>query len=121
MLAGLAAALGVFMAMLIEGTRRVTVLSADWIRLPHFHFVVKFVFDRLSVPLVILTFLLCGIIVSFATRYMHRERGYNRFFTLFAIFIVGMVLTCLAGTNRDLICRMGISRPVQCATCRFPP
>jgi NAD(P)H-quinone oxidoreductase subunit 5 len=102
MLAGLLASLGVFMAMLVQGTRHVTVLSVEWIRLPHYHFFVKFVFDRLSVPLVILTFLLCGIIVSFATRYMHREQGYNRFFTLFAIFIVGMVLTCLAGTIETL-------------------
>ncbi|HZZ80749.1 MAG TPA: proton-conducting transporter membrane subunit [Gemmataceae bacterium] len=102
MVTGLLAALGVLMAMLIEGTRLVTVLSAEWIRLPHYHFVLKFVFDRLSVPLVILTFLLCGVIVSFATRYMHRERGYNRFFTLFAIFIVGMVTACLAGTIETL-------------------
>jgi NAD(P)H-quinone oxidoreductase subunit 5 len=102
MLVGLLASVGVFLAMLIGGTRQVTVLSAEWVRLPHYHFFVKFVFDRLSVPLVILTFLLCGIIVSFATRYMHRERGYNRFFTLFAIFILGMVLTCLAGTIETL-------------------
>ncbi|HVU33224.1 MAG TPA: hypothetical protein VHE61_07300, partial [Opitutaceae bacterium] len=36
MVTGLLAALGVLMAMLIEGTRLVTVLSAEWIRLPHY-------------------------------------------------------------------------------------
>jgi NAD(P)H-quinone oxidoreductase subunit 5 len=102
MVVGLFAALGVLVAMLVKGTRHVAVLSAEWISLPHYHFFAKFVFDRLSVPLVILTFLLCGIIVSFATRYMHRERGYSRFFTLFAFFIVGMVVTCLAGTIETL-------------------
>lgn len=102
MFAGLVAALGVLLAMLSHGTRHVTVLSAQWVRLPHYHFLAKFVFDRLSVPLVILTFLLCGLIGSFATRYMHRERGYNRFFTLFAVFILGMVVTCLAGTIETL-------------------
>ena len=99
---GLLAAIGVLTTMLVVGTRHVALLSVEWIGVPHYHFFVKFVFDRLSVPLVILTFLLCGIIVSFATRYMHRERGYNRFFTLLAVFILGMVLACLAGTIETL-------------------
>lgn len=99
---GLLAALGVLATMLIEGTRYVSVMSSEWISLPHYHFLVKFVFDRLSVPLVILTFALCGTIGSFATRYMHREQGYNRFFTLLAVFILGLVLACLAGTVETL-------------------
>lgn len=102
MATGLLAALGVLALMLFEGTRHVTVLSVEWIGVPHYHFWVKFEFDRLSVPLVILTFLLCGTLGSFATRYMHREQGYNRFFTLLAVFILGMVLTCLAGTIETL-------------------
>jgi NAD(P)H-quinone oxidoreductase subunit 5 len=100
--AGLLASLGVLAAMLLDGTRQVTVLSAEWIAVPHYQFSVRFVFDRLSVPLVILTFLLCGTVGSFATRYMHREPGYNRFFTLLAVFILGMVITCLAGTIEAL-------------------
>lgn len=99
---GLLAALGVVALMIWQGTRYVAVLSLEWIQVPHYEFLVKFVFDRLSVPLVILTFLLCGTVGSFATRYMHRERGYNRFFTLLAVFILGMVLTCLAGTVETL-------------------
>jgi NADH-quinone oxidoreductase subunit L len=99
---GLLAALGVLATMLLGGERNVTVLSAEWIHVSYYHFLVKFTFDRLSVPLVILTFLLCGTIGSFATRYMHREPGYNRFFTLLSVFILGMVLTCLAGTVESL-------------------
>jgi NAD(P)H-quinone oxidoreductase subunit 5 len=99
---GLTAALGVLAVMLWEGKRHVTVLTGDWVKVPHYHFSLKFVFDRLSVPLVVLTFLLCGTVGSSATRYMHRERGYNRFFTLFAVFVLGMVLACLAGTVETL-------------------
>ena len=62
----------------------------------------KFVYDRLSVPFVILSFLLCGTIGAFATRYLHREPGYNRFFTLYAVFLLGMVLAALAGTIETL-------------------
>src|SRR5207237_7240595 len=67
-----------------------------------YHFSVKLVYDRLSVPMAILTFLLCGTISAFTTRYLHRERGYNRFFVLYALFVVGMVLTSLAGTIETL-------------------
>jgi NAD(P)H-quinone oxidoreductase subunit 5 len=102
MAAGLLAAIGVLVVMLFERTRHVPLLSVEWIGLPHYHFMVTFVFDRLSVPLVILTFLLCGTVGSFATRYMHHERGYNRFFTLLAVFILGMVIACLAGTVETL-------------------
>src|SRR4029078_1354560 len=68
----------------------------------HYHFSVKFVFDRLSVPFVILSFVLCGTIGAFANRYMHRERGFNRFFVLYSFFVLGMVVTSLAGTIETL-------------------
>ena len=55
----------------------------------------ELVFDRLSVPFAILSFLLCGTVAAFATRYMHREQGYNRFFVLYAIFVLGMVFNTL--------------------------
>ena len=68
----------------------------------HYHFSIKFVFDRLSVPFAILSFVLSGTIGAFASRYMHRERGFNRFFVLYAIFVLGMVVTSLAGTIETL-------------------
>src|SRR5262249_17822452 len=85
---------------------------------PSYHFSVMLVFDRLSVPLVILTFLLCGTISAFAARYMHRERGYNRFFVLYALFVLGMVLTALAGTIETLFAGwelVGLSRALLVA------
>src|SRR5262249_6994079 len=95
---GLAAALGVLALMLFQGTRHVPVDLGEWVHMPHFHFSIKFVFDRLSVPFAILTFILSGTIAAFATRYMHREPGYNRFFTLYVLFVLGMVVTSLADT-----------------------
>ena len=67
-----------------------------------YHFSIKFVFDRLSVPFVILTYLLCGTIGAFAYRYMHREPGYNRFFILYSFFLMGMIVASLAGTIETL-------------------
>lgn len=101
-IAGLVAAVSILALMLLHGTRHESIELGEWVVIPHYHFSVKLIFDRLSVPFAILTFLLCGTISAFATRYMHREPGFNRFFTLYALFVLGMVLTALAGTIETL-------------------
>jgi NAD(P)H-quinone oxidoreductase subunit 5 len=102
-MSGLLAAVAVLAAMLIQGTRHVAIELGDWVVIPgHYHFSVKFVFDRLSVPFAILSLVLSGTIGAFASKYMHREPGYNRFFVLYAIFVLGMVVTSLAGTIETL-------------------
>src|SRR5262245_60792127 len=59
---GLLAAIGVLVIMLTQGTRRVPIEFGNWVEIHHYHFSLKFEFDRLSVPFVILTFILCGTI-----------------------------------------------------------
>jgi NAD(P)H-quinone oxidoreductase subunit 5 len=101
---GLSAAVAILLAMLFLGKRHVPVELGNWVIIPeaHFHFTLKLVFDRLSVPFVILSFLLCGTISAFANVYLHREPGFNRFFVLYALFLLGMILTSLAGTIETL-------------------
>src|SRR5262245_53826608 len=116
MVLGLVASSLVLIAMLATGERNVHIDLGNWVAIGQhaaespggspdqeaFHFAFKFKFDRLSVPFAILTFLLCGVISTFASRYLHRESGFNRFFLLLALFVVGMVLTTLAGTIETL-------------------
>jgi NAD(P)H-quinone oxidoreductase subunit 5 len=102
MMVGLVASIGVLALMLVQDTRHVAVNLGNWVHIHEFHFSLKFVFDRLSVPFVILTFLLCGTIGGFANRYLHREPGFNRFFVFYALFVLGMVMTSLAGTIEAL-------------------
>lgn len=101
---GLLSAIVVLALMLSTDRRLVTLTMGDWIVLPqqHFHFTFKFIFDRLSVPFVILSFVLCGTTSAFASKYLHREAGYGRFFVLFAVFLLGMIVTSLAGTIETL-------------------
>lgn len=108
-IAGFIAALLILGLMLANDKRHVLVSFGNLVHLhgeqhseAGYHFAIKFIFDRLSVPFAILSFLLCSVIGAFATRYMHRERGFNRFFTLFAIFVLGMIITSLAGTIETL-------------------
>jgi NAD(P)H-quinone oxidoreductase subunit 5 len=97
---GMVAALGVLVSMLSSGVREVPVDLGQWVTIPEeeFHFHVKFLLDWLSVPFVILSFLLCGTIGAFTNRYLHREPGYRRFSMCYALFTLGMVVTSLAGT-----------------------
>lgn len=99
---GLLASVTMVIMMLVHGTRHEPIDLGNWVAIPGYHFSVKFVFDRLSVPMAVLSFLLCGTIAAFTTRYLHRDRGYNRFFVLYALFVVGMVMTSLAGTIETL-------------------
>jgi NAD(P)H-quinone oxidoreductase subunit 5 len=121
---GLIAAVIIMGIMLTTGSRHVPISLGSWVSIgddqparggihltappereaesQHYHFAVKFIFNRLSVPFVILTFVLCGTIGAFATKYMHREQGYNRFFVFYALFEFGMVIASLAGTIETL-------------------
>ncbi len=101
---GLLAALGCLALMLATDRRHVPIELGDWVAITeqHFHFRLKLIFDRLSVPFAILSFVLCGTVGAFTSRYLHREPGYNRFFLLYAFFLLGMIVSSLAGTIETL-------------------
>lgn len=102
--AGLLSTIAVLVLMLASGSRDMQLELGDWVVIPeeHFHLRLKFVFDRLSVPFVMLTFVLVGTIGVFANHYLHREPGYGRFFLFYALFLLGMVVASLAGTIETL-------------------
>lgn len=101
---GLVSAVGVVALMLATGVRHVPIQFGNWVVIPeeHFHYRLKFVFDRLSVPFAILSFVLVGTIGAFANQYLHREAGYRRFFLLYSLFLLGMITASLAGTIETL-------------------
>ena len=101
-LLGLAAASAILAILLATGSHHVTLELGEWVAVSHYHFSIKLLFDRLSIPFILLTFLLCATIAVFSSSYLHKERGYNRFFVLFAIFLLGMVVAASAGTIETL-------------------
>lgn len=98
--AGLAMSVGILALMLISDTREVSIEVGNFMTIAeeHFHFHLGLLFDRLSVPFAILSFVLVGTIGAFAQRYLHREEGFHRFFLLYAVFLLGMIVASLAGT-----------------------
>ncbi|MBX3205019.1 MAG: proton-conducting membrane transporter [Labilithrix sp.] len=69
---------------------------APWLEMPGRQ--PTLVLDELSAPFLALTVVLSSIVASFSASYLHRERGYARFFLLFSLFVAGMALLCLAGS-----------------------
>jgi NADH-quinone oxidoreductase subunit L len=109
-LVSLICALGVLVGMLANGNRQVVLDFGDWASIhahdgDHhhvYHFKVKLIYDRLSGPFLVLSLILCGTIGAFAIKYMHREAGFHRFFVLYSMFLLGMVVASLAGTIETL-------------------
>jgi NAD(P)H-quinone oxidoreductase subunit 5 len=101
---GVLFAFSILLLMLAIGKREIVVDFGDLVAIPqeHFHFQLRFAFDRLSVPFVILSYVLVGTIGAFASRYLHREGGFGRFFLLYSMFLLGMVIATLAGTIETL-------------------
>jgi len=100
MVVGILSSLSMLGLMLATKHTLVEIGVGNWVGIEseHFHFHVKFIFDRLSVPFVILTFVLCGTIGAFTSRYLHRDKGFNRFCVFLAFFTLGMVISSVAGT-----------------------
>lgn len=104
MVIGLTASLIVLATMLATGSRQVIVDCGNFGVLDeeHYHFHIKFLFDRLSIPMVIVSYVLVGVIGAFATKYLHNDAGFHRFFVVFAMFLLGLLVAFLAGTIETL-------------------
>jgi NAD(P)H-quinone oxidoreductase subunit 5 len=89
--------------MMRSGVPEIRAMFGDWFHAGEYEFVVDLFVDRLSLPLVALTSLLVGIVGVFSVRYLHRERGYFRFFALLHLFSFGALLAFTAGSFDLLI------------------
>lgn len=101
-LLSLLSALGAAGIMLRQGLAQYPITLGDWTITPSYHLKLAIVLDILSLSYAILALGLCGVIGAFSTRYLHREPGYNRFFVLFAVFLLGMITASLSDTVETL-------------------
>lgn len=72
-------------------------------KIDHYKFEMLFVVDILSVSYAFFTSILLSIIAVFSKKYLHRERGFHRFYTLILLFIFGVNLISFAGTIEIVI------------------
>ncbi len=80
------------------GAPAVTVTFGNWFSVHDYHFPLVLLADRLSLPFLGLTVVLSGLIGQFSATYLHRERGFLRFFLLLHLFAFGSLLAFAAGS-----------------------
>jgi NAD(P)H-quinone oxidoreductase subunit 5 len=76
----------------------VSVTFGNWFAVHEYRFPLVLMVDRLSLPFVGMTIVLSGLIGQFSATYLHRERGFFRFFLLLHLFAFGSLLAFAAGS-----------------------
>lgn len=84
------------MASLGESSVRVSM--GEWFRAGSYYFPLAILADELSLPMMVLTTVLAGIVGGFSVRYLHREPGFFRFFLLLHLFVFGALMLFAAGS-----------------------
>ena len=85
-------------SLVSTGAPSITVTFGNWFAVHDYHFPLVLMADRLSVPFLGLTAVLSGLIGQFSATYLHRERGFLRFFLLLHLFAFGSLLAFAAGS-----------------------
>jgi NAD(P)H-quinone oxidoreductase subunit 5 len=92
-------ALGAIVWKLIStGAPSVVATFGNWFAVGDYHFPLVLMADRLSLPFLGMTVVLSGLIGQFSATYLHRERGFLRFFLLLDLFAFGSLLAFAAGS-----------------------
>ncbi|HKE28811.1 MAG TPA: proton-conducting transporter membrane subunit [Bryobacteraceae bacterium] len=81
-----------------SGAKSVVVAFGNWFAVGDYHFPLVLLADRLSLPFLGMTVMLSGLIGQFSATYLHRERGFLRFFLLLHLFAFGSLLAFAAGS-----------------------
>ena len=76
----------------------VVVTFGNWFAVHDYHFPLVLMADKLSLPFLVMTVMLSGLIGQFSATYLHRERGFLRFFLLLHLFAFGSLLAFAAGS-----------------------
>jgi NAD(P)H-quinone oxidoreductase subunit 5 len=85
-------------AFVASGQSRALFSVGDWSVFSTYEFHFVLLVDALSIPFLLLATSLCGVVAVFSEKYLHRERGYHRYFLLLCLFGFGDSLTILAGS-----------------------
>jgi NADH:ubiquinone oxidoreductase subunit 5 (subunit L)/multisubunit Na+/H+ antiporter MnhA subunit len=91
-------ALPITVEMASSGWKPIHVHLGNLFSVGEYTFPITLLADSLSLPLLILTTVLCGVVGSFSSSYLHRERGFFRFFLLLHLFAFGAALAFTAGS-----------------------
>lgn len=68
----------------------------------HYELEFSLFLDSFSIMFQVITAFLTGLVITFSRRYLHKETGYNRFYSVLFLFLSGITLVGLSA-NLDLL------------------
>lgn len=87
---------------IIDGTKDLNLVELSVLKTAHYEFFIDFYFDQISAVYLFIGALLTSMITTYSRYYLHREKGYKRFFNTVLFFFFGYNLAILSGNFETL-------------------
>lgn len=87
---------------LFEGAPDLNLVELSVLKTAHYEFFIDFYFDKVSAVYLFIGALLTSMITTYSRYYLHREKGYKRFFNTVLFFFFGYNLAILSGNFETL-------------------
>ena len=87
---------------LIDGAKHLNLNEGTLLKTEHYEFFIDFYFDKISAVYLFIGALLTSMITTYSRYYLHREKGYKRFFNTVLFFFFGYNLAILSGNFETL-------------------
>jgi NADH-quinone oxidoreductase subunit L len=86
----------------IDGAQDLNLVELSVLKTAHYEFFIDFYFDQISAVYLFIGALLTSMITTYSRYYLHREKGYKRFFNTVLFFFFGYNLAILSGNFETL-------------------
>lgn len=87
---------------IIDGAKDLDLVELSVLKTAHYEFFIDFYFDKISAVYLFIGALLTSMITTYSRYYLHREKGYKRFFNTVLFFFFGYNLAILSGNFETL-------------------
>lgn len=87
---------------IIDGAKDLDLVELSVLKTAHYEFFIDFYFDQISAVYLLIGALLTSMITTYSRYYLHREKGYKRFFNTVLFFFFGYNLAILSGNFETL-------------------
>ncbi len=87
---------------IIDGAKDLNLIELSILKTAHYEFFIDFYFDQISAVYLFIGALLTSMITTYSRYYLHREKGYKRFFNTVLLFFFGYNLVVLSGNFETL-------------------
>ena len=85
-----------------NGAHNLNLMELSVVKTTHYEFFIDFFFDKVTAVYLFIGALLTSMITTYSRYYLHREKGYKRFFMTVLFFFFGYNLAILSGNFETL-------------------